>query len=423
MLLPLQLRRHSLVLAYALIALVAAGCTTSSIAQRSEATTPQEAVEAFLRAFNDADATALIATLDPAEAEALSQELQRDFDETFEPLGRPAPEDLLKASFQDLLDELGATATGLEDDAPIYETTLLEQTGRQPSDPYASVFLNGLKVAYDRTVDTDEVLVVVGRRVQAPDPSVHSLELRYSSQGSTAWHLGEDGLPIDAYNLQGDDRPAFFTVERDGSWYVSLRSDALSLIFPEVQPLAVATAPVARFGEPVTATPSDGFSAVAASLDGGTKTALTRSSWVSVARLTFDESVSFVTHHHSERETSRPLEDNAWAVIFDDQYDVAFPAIGAITKADVRVELLDAELGEIVDGYVGEIGPDGRPQLFRWEWTSSGLKVSGANHLKLTSGNGNTAVILDAANGTGEAWGDIVVVWGEPGSTFEFSVG
>lgn len=413
--------RRCLVASLALFALMASGCTIDSQAGSGPAATPQAAVKAFLRALGDADAGSLIATLDPAEVALVAPSLESDFSETFAPLEQLAPADLFEAVLQDLLDELGATVTGLDDEAPVYETVFPDDRGRGEGENYARVTPNGLRIAYDRTADHEEVVVVLGRRLQALDPAVHRLELRGSGQGATAWHLDEDGLPVDAYNLS-DGATSFVTVERDGRWHVSLRSPALGTMMPMIPPLAAQRAPLARLGEPASTTPIDGFATVAVALDGGTKVAMTRSTWVAVAHLSFDQPTSFITHHESELTTSAPQQRQAWAVVFDNQYDVAFPALGAITRSDLRIDVFDVEPGEVLDGYVGEIGADGRPQLFRWEWTSEHLDVSGADHVKLVSGNGNTVVMLDASNGTGEDWGNIVAVWGEPGATFEFSL-
>jgi len=268
----------------------------------------------------------------------------------------------------------------------------------------------------------------------------------FDGDGQRDRACAEDGLAELVDQLGSDvdpgdlipDMTGLVVVERNGRWYLDVFGTSgflLDQVADVAQALnddaeATATAnfagffftpgPIARQGSPATTQATTGTAGVGLDIEGYSQLNNGFSSFtIAVARVATDQSGTFVTG------SDLALSGEDWVVVYTDDpgTDTAeLPAIGARTDGELDVELFEATVTEMgVDGFSGQLGGQGRPQVFFFSPDVNDLEVqvTGANAELVKRWQSNGVVYNDPSNFAGFASdGDFLVVTGEPNAVF-----
>ena len=256
----------------------------------------------------------------------------------------------------------------------------------------------------------------------------------------------EDAIADLLFELDSNEDPRDFipeqtgiiVVERNGRWYLDplgtmgfyadqLAEVSLAIsdefegnVATEVGDFFVVEGPVASQNMPAVHEGESGAAGVALDLsDYPTVSGDFNEFHVAVARVVTNEPGTFVSYDDV------PLTGEDWIVAFDPlDGDIGNPAIAASTNGSLDVELFEVQVGEIgPDGVTGQLGGQGRPQVFtvNVDTFNSDVRIEGAS-ADTIFGWENAGIVLNRPGRDFIGDGAFVVVYGEPGAPFTITV-
>ena len=240
----------------------------------------------------------------------------------------------------------------------------------------------------------------------------------------------------------------FVVVERNGRWFldplgtVGFLSDQVSEASagllddlnaesnPLSEQLLFVQGPVARQGQPATATAEAGQLGIALDLS-AYPTVRDEFDEVHVAAVRLSGTGDLLSRYGE----LTPIQDNEWIVAFDDvdngQRDKALtlPAVAALTDGSVTAELFEIQVTEVgIDGFSGQLGAEGRPQIFTFtdEATAYDIIIEGAGSVSYwsyeTPGTSLDNELNDPGSFAYVGGSLLTVVKGEPGAPFTIRI-
>jgi len=257
----------------------------------------------------------------------------------------------------------------------------------------------------------------------------------------------EEGIRELLFELDSDMNPrdfipeeaGFVVVERNGRWYLdplgtmgfyadqiaeigmALTEDLPGNPTSEFGEFFVFEGPIARQGAPATAQAVSGSAAVAVDLTDYPTVGSDFSEFhVAVARVVTDAPGTFVGYDEV------PLTGEDWIVVFDStEADQETAAVAANTGGSVDVELFEVQVTEVgVDGYSGQLGGQGRPQVFVFspDTEDADIVIEGASADSVRPWERNGVVLPRDRSSSFINSSGFTVVYGEPGATFTLDV-
>jgi len=238
------------------------------------------------------------------------------------------------------------------------------------------------------------------------------------------------------------EQTGFVVVQRNGRWYmdalgtmgfytdqlseatVRLTNELETSAFAEVGDIFFAEGPIARQGVPRTAQAIQGAAGVALDL---TDYPVVQSDFqdfhVAVARVGSTSSGTFVSRDDVE------LTGEDWIVAYQatgsgDQ-EFVLPAVAITTAGDIDVELFEVAVTNVgLDGYTGQLGGQGRPQIFVFsdEAENVDITIDGALADVISDFDSSNVSLPDPFGREFISSGAFAVVYGEPGATFTITV-
>ena len=231
----------------------------------------------------------------------------------------------------------------------------------------------------------------------------------------------------------------FVVIERNDRWYLdalgtmgyyadqiaeiglALTDELDGNLATEVGDFFVAEGPIARANMPAVRQAESGSVGIAVDLSDYPTVGDQFSDYhVAVARVITNEPGSFVSY------ANVPLTGEDWVVVYDStESDVEIPAIAASTNGSLDVELFEVQITEVgPDGFTGQLGGQGRPQVFTFSEATHGLDITvdGATAETIYGYESNGVVLNRNRGGFSIGGGPFTVINGAPGATFTIAV-